>query len=108
MKTGWVLLVCIVIVATVAYGRGADQDFQPARVVSIDHIPAGARHPEKADHYKVAVRLADAVYLCPSRARLPLFWTRVPNKDFPAKLDGIMPGRTLGSRLTIHGQETAK
>ena len=108
MKTCWVLLVCIVIAATVAYVRGADQGYQPARVASIDHIPADARHPEKADHYKVAVRLADTVYPCPSSAPPSAFLDRSPNKDFPAKLDGKMPlvnGQHARVTLNITGKK---
>ena len=40
MKPCWVLLVCIVMAAALADGQAVDEGFQPARVVSIDHVPA--------------------------------------------------------------------
>ena len=111
MKTCWVLLVCIVIAATVANGQGADEGFQTAKVVSIDHIPAHARHPEKADQYKVAMRLGDTVYLCQSSAPASAFLDWSPNKEFPAKLDGkmlLVNGPHGPVTLNISGKKTAK
>jgi len=111
MKTCWVLLVCIVIAATVANGQGAGEGLQTAKVVSIDHIPADARHPEKADQYKVAMRLGDAVYLCQSSAPPSAFLDWSPNKEFPAKLDGkvlLVNGPHGPVTLNITGKKTAK
>ena len=111
MKTCWVLLVCIAIAATLANGQGTDEGLQTAKVVSIDHIPADARHPEKADQYKVAMRLGDTVYLCQSSAPPSAFLDWSPNKEFPAKLDGKMllvnwPHGLV--TLNITGKKTAK
>jgi hypothetical protein len=87
------------------------ESFQTAKVVSIDHIPADARHPEKADQYKVAMRLGDTVYLCQSSAPASAFLDWSPNKEFPAKLDGkmlLVNGPHGPVTLTISGKKTAK
>ena len=90
MKTCWVVLVCGTLAVTLAFAQADDEGFQPARVVSIDHMSADARHPEKADQYKVSMRMGDVLYLCQSSASPSAFLDWSPNKEFPAKLEGKM------------------
>jgi hypothetical protein len=111
MKTCWVLLVCIVMAVTLAEGQAVDEGFQPARVVSIDHVPADARHPEKSEQYKVSLRMGDVLYLCQSSAPPSAFLDWSPNKEFPAKLEGkllLVNGPHGQVQLNITGRKTAK
>ena len=111
MKTCWVLVVCVAMAATLAFAQAADEGFQPARVVSIDHVPADARHPEKADQYKVSMRMGDVLYLCQSSAPPAAFLDWSPNKEFPAKLEGktlLVNGPHGQVQLNITGKKTPK
>ena len=111
MKTCWVVLLCVTLVGTLAFAQGADRGFEPARVVSIDHMSADARHPEKADQYKVSMRMGDVLYLCQSSAPPSAFLDWSPNKEFPAKLDGkmlLVNGPHGQVQLNITGKKTAK
>jgi hypothetical protein len=111
MKTCLVVLVCVILAATFAFAQAADEGFQPARVVSIDRVPADARHPEKADQYKVSMRMGDVLYLCQSSAPPSAFLDWSPNKEFPAKLDGkmlLVNGPHGQVPLNITGKKTAR
>ena len=111
MKRCWIFMVCIAMFATLSFAQAADEGFQPARVVSIDHMSADARHPEKADQYKVSMRMGDVLYLCQSSAPPSAFLDWSPNKEFPAKLDGkmlLVNGPHGQVQLNITGKKTAK
>ena len=111
MKTFCAVVLCITTLATLAFAQAADEGFQPARVVSIDRVPADARHPEKADQYKVSMRMGDVLYLCQSSAPPSAFLDWSPNKEFPAKLEGkmlLVNGPHGQVQLNITGKKTAK
>ena len=111
MKTCWIFAVCIAMCAALAFAQAADEGFQPARVVSIDHMSADARHPEKADQYKVSMRMGDVLYLCQSSAPPSAFLDWSPNKEFPAKLEGkmlLVNGPHGQVQLNITGKKTAR
>jgi hypothetical protein len=71
-----------------AYGQGADEGYQPARVVSLEKLAADARHPEKSDQYKISMRLGNTLYACHASAPASVFIDWHEGKEFPAKLDG--------------------
>src|SRR5215469_9588257 len=80
MKTSWVLVLCIAMAGTLAYGQSGDAGYQTATVVSIDKVAADARHPEKAGEYKVAMRMGNTLYMCQSSASPAAFLDWSPNK----------------------------
>lgn len=111
MKISLVAVVCLMVAAALAYGQAADEGFQPASVISIDKVPADAQHPERADQYKVAMRMGSTVYLCQSTAPPAAFLDWSPNKEFPTKLDGkmlLVNGPHGQVQLNITGKKTAK
>lgn len=81
------LTCCIMLAAIVAYAQG-DEGYQPAQIVSFEKVPSNEQHPENADHYKVAMRMGGAVYLCTTSGPIATFMSWSPGKEFPAKLDG--------------------
>ena len=106
-------LSCLLVIATiVVYSQTADDGFQPARVVSIDRVPADARHPENADQYKISMRLGDTVYNCHATGSPAVFIDWSPNKEFPAKLNGkVLQVKSPNGQLVdlnISGKKTAK
>jgi len=111
MKICFVAVLCITMAVALAYGQAGDEGFQTASVVSIDKVPADARHPEKAEQYKVAMRMGSTVYLCQSSASPAAFLDWSPNKEFPTKLDGkmlLVNGPHGQVQLNITGKKTAK
>ena len=87
MKTRSVVaLCCIALIAALAYAQGGDEGYQSAQVVSFEKVPADEQHPENADHYRVAMRLAGVVYLCSTSGPITTFMGWSPGKEFPAKL----------------------
>jgi len=111
MKTSWVLVLCIAMAGTLAYGQSGDAGYQTATVVSIDKVAADARHPEKAGEYKVAMRMGNTLYMCQSSASPAAFLDWSPNKEFPTKLDGkilLVNGPHGPVELNITGKKAAK
>ena len=111
MKTFFAMVLGGALLATLAFAQAADEGFQPARVVSIDRVPADARHPEKGDQYKVSMRLGDMLYLCQASASPAVFLDWSPNKEFPAKLEGktlLVNGPHGQVQLNVTGKKTAK
>jgi len=79
------LLCCLAMVAMFAYAQG-DEGYQSATVVSFEKVPANEQHPENADQYKIAMRMAGTLYLCQASGPIADFMGWAPNKEFPAKL----------------------
>ena len=82
MKFFLVVLSCLVLITAAI----AQDDFQPAKVVAFERIAADAQHPEKADSYKISMRLGDTIYNCHANAPVTVFNDWTVNKEFPAKL----------------------
>ena len=88
MKKLSMALSCLVAMAAMlAYAQSGDEGFQMATVVSIDKVPADARHPENADRYKISMRLGNTVYLCHGNGGPAVFLDWSPGKQFPARLN---------------------
>jgi len=85
---------------------------QTATVVSIDKVAADARHPEKGDQYKIAVRMGNTVYMCHGSGPAAAFLDWSPGKEFPAKLsDKILQVTSPNGQvvdLNIVGKKTPK
>ena len=89
MKTLLVaFLCCITMAAMLAFAQGADDGYQPARVVSIERVAADARNMANSDQYKISMRLGDTVYACHASASPAVFIDWSSGKEFPAKLNG--------------------
>jgi hypothetical protein len=113
MKTLLAALVCVVaVVAVFAYAQTADEGFQMARVVSIDRVPADARHPDNADLYKISMRLGDTLYSCHASGSPAVFIDWSPGKEFPTKLNGkVLQVKSPSGQivdLNIVGKKTVK
>jgi hypothetical protein len=78
---------CITMAAMLAYAQSADEDYQMARVVSIERVAANAQHMENEDNYKISMRLADTIYACHVNAPAATFMDWTIGKEFPAKLN---------------------
>ena len=88
MKTCLVALTCcFALAAVLAYAQNADEGFQTAQVVSFEKVAQNEQHPESADHYKIAMRMNGAVYVCKAEGPITDFMGWSPGKQFPAKLD---------------------
>ncbi|HYV75127.1 MAG TPA: hypothetical protein VFB24_12785 [Candidatus Binatia bacterium] len=112
MKTWLVrLLLSITIFATHLPAQTAAA-LQTATVVSIDKVAADARHPEKGDQYKIAVRMGNTVYMCHGSGPAAAFLDWSPGKEFPAKLsDKILQVTSPNGQvvdLNIVGKKTPK
>ena len=112
MQTRSIALSFFLITATlVATAQTTDDGFQMAKVVSIDRVPADARHPENADQYKISMLLSGTIYTCHATGSPAIFLDWSPNKEFPAKLtDKIM--QVKGPQglvdLNVVGKKTPK
>ena len=82
-QSSFALLCCLALCAVLAYAQSADK----ATVVSIDKVASDARHPEKGDQYKIAVRMGNTVYMCHGSGPAANFLDWSPGKEFPAKLN---------------------
>ena len=71
--------------AIVAYAQ-TDEGFQPATVVAFERVASDAQHPEKADNYKISMRLVDTIYNCHANAPVTVFNDWTVNKQFPARV----------------------
>lgn len=98
--------------ATLAYGQGADEGYQMARVVAIERVAANAQHMENEDNYKISMRLGDTVYACRASGPAADFMDWTNGKEFPAKLDGkvLLVKSPNGQivQLNIVGRKTPK
>ena len=112
MKKFAVALFCFAVAVGLARAQSADEGYQTAAVVSIERVAASAQHPENSDHYKISMRLGDALYLCQSSGSVSTFmdWTR--GKEFPAKVNDktllvkVPNGQTV--ELAILGKKKPK
>jgi hypothetical protein len=89
MKT-CLLLCCITMTAMLAYGQGADEGYQMARVVAFERIAANAQNMANSDQYKISMRLGDMVYNCRGSGSAATFIDWTTGKEFPTKLTGKM------------------
>ena len=105
------LLLLIAAAAMPAYTQNADGGFQTASVVSIDRVPADARHPENADQYKISMRMGNTIYMCHALGTPALFLGWSPGKEYPTQLDGKVmhvKGPNGPVDLNIVGKKTPK
>ena len=84
MKRFLVVLSCLALI-TAAFAQ-SDADFQPAKVVAFERVAADSQHPEKADSYKISMRLGDTIYNCHANAPVTVFNDWTVNKEFPARV----------------------
>ncbi len=82
MKLFLVVLSCLVLI-TAAIGQ---DDFQPAKVVAFERVANDTQHPEKADSYKISMRLGDTIYNCHANEPVTVFNDWTVNKEFPARV----------------------
>ncbi len=111
MKKCLVVLWCIAVAAMLAYGQGADEGYQPARVVSFENQALDARHPETSGGYKISMRMGNTIYLCRASGPASVFVDWSVGKEFPAKLEGkvlLVKGSNGQAELNITGKKTAK
>jgi len=111
MRTRLVVLsCCMAMAAMLAYAQ--DADYQMARVVAFERVPADVQHPEKADTYKISMRLGDTIYNCHANAPVAVFNDWTTGKEFPAKVNGktLLVKNTDGQiiEMKILGKKTAK
>ena len=74
----------LMLAAVLAYGQ---DDFQPAKVIAFEKVAADVQHPEKADSYKMSLRLGDTVYNCQGHGSVATFNDWTTGKDVPAKVN---------------------
>lgn len=87
MKRALAVLVCAVtLAAMVAYAQ--DGGFETARVVAFERVANDAQHPEKADSYKMSMRIGDTIYNCHANAPVTVFNDWTVGKEFPARVNG--------------------
>jgi hypothetical protein len=102
------LFCCCVLFATLALAQTADM----ATVVSIDKLASDAKHPEKGDQYKIAMRIGSTVYVCHGSGPASAFIDWSPGKQFPTKVSDKMLEVTgpngVVVDLTVTGKKTAK
>ena len=105
-QTALALLCYVALCAMLAFAQTT------ATVVSIDKVASDARHPEKGDQYKIAMRMGNTVYMCHGSGPAANFLDWSPGKEFPARLnDKILQvtgpnGQVVD--LNIVGKKTAK
>jgi hypothetical protein len=81
------LACCLAMTAALAYAQNPDEGFQTAQVVSFEKVAQNEQHAESADHYKIAMRMNGAVYICKAEGPITDFMGWAPGKQFPAQLD---------------------
>ena len=84
MKLILIVLSCLVLIAA-AFAQ-SDEGFQSAKVVAFERVAADVQHPEKADSYKISMRLGDTIYNCHANAPVTVSNDWSVNKEFPARL----------------------
>src|SRR5271165_7081008 len=80
------VLCCLTLFTTVAFSQTSDIGSQTATVVSIDKLAAEAKHPEKGDQCKIAMRIGSTLYLCHGSGPASAFLDWSPGKQFPTKV----------------------
>ena len=102
----------VAIAAILSAAQTADEGFQTATVVSIDKQSADARHPEKGDQYKIAMRMGGVLYMCHASGSPSVFLDWSPNKEFPAREVGkVLEVKNHNSQiveLSINSKKTPK
>jgi hypothetical protein len=89
MKLRFAAVACgMAMIAAVAFAQNTDAGYQSATVISIEKLAADAQHPENGDQFKIAMRMADTIYLCRSSAPSAAFLDWSSGKQFPARLNG--------------------
>jgi len=86
MKRITIMLLCSLTLA-VAFTYAQDEGFQPARVIAFEKIAADVQHPEKADTYKMSMRIGDVIYQCKANEPTAVFNDWTINKEFPARVN---------------------
>lgn len=80
------LSICLALSAIAAYAQNGDEGFQTATVVAFERAANDAQHPEKADNYKISMRVGDIIYNCHANAPVAVFNDWTINKQFPARV----------------------
>jgi hypothetical protein len=83
-RTAILLSICLALSAVFAYAQ--DEGFQTATVVAFERAANDAQHPEKADNYKISMRIGDIIYNCHANAPVTVFNDWTINKQFPARV----------------------
>jgi len=89
------LALLFTLAATFAF---AQDGFTPAKVAAIERAANSEQHAEKADNYKISMRLGDTIYNCVVNAPVQTFMDWTTTKSFPAKLSA--DGKTLSVKVT--------
>ncbi len=79
------VLCCLLLASVFSYTQ--DEGFQSARVIAFEKIAADVQHPEKADTYKMSMRIGDVIYQCKANEPTSVFNDWTINKEFPARVD---------------------
>ncbi len=77
---------CLLLTLGACFALGQDEGFQTARVVSFERVANDAQHPEKADSYKMTMRISDVIYNCKANQPFRVFNDWTTGKEFPAKV----------------------
>ena len=85
MKIRSIALICCLSMAAMLAAY-AQMD-QTAQVVSFEKVAQNEQHAESADHYKIAMRMNGAIYICKAEGPITDFMGWAPGKQFPAQLD---------------------
>jgi hypothetical protein len=88
MKKVLVVLTSFIILAAVLACAQSEEGFQMARVIAFEKVAADVQHPEKADSYKISMRLGDTIYNCHANAPVAVFNDWTINREFPTRLTG--------------------
>lgn len=111
-KVSVALLCCFVFCAVLGYAQSAEQGFQTARIVQFERVPQDTQHPERADQYKMTMRLGDTIYNCHTSGPAATFLNWTMNKELPAQVNGkTMLVKNFDGQivqLSITGKKTAK
>jgi len=106
------LTLIVVMTAVLASAQGADDGFQPARVVAFERVAADAQHMENSDHYKISMPVGDTIYACRASGSASTFVDWSGGKQFPTKMNGktLLVKSPSGDivELTITGKKVAK
>mgnify|MGYP005810185011 CR=1 FL=1 len=79
------MVCCLSMLSTMAIAQ--DEGFQPAKIIAFERVANSPQHPEKADTYKMSLRMGDAVYMCQGNGPVATFNDWTVNKELPAKAD---------------------
>jgi len=79
-----VVVTLMMLAALLAFAQ--DAGFQTARVIAFERVANDEQHPEKADSYKMSMRIGDTIYNCKANAPVKVFNDWTTGKEFPAKV----------------------